>query len=368
MNDTKTMNDYILETPSMMRENIARHEQLTQDLVREFLKSEFRSITIIASGSSYNACVCAKLYVQKHLKIPVMVITPYTFENYENQFVADSFVMVVSQSGCSTNSIRALEKIKSLNLKTIGLTANHNGDFNSGICDLVVDYGIGEESVGYVTKGMVGIVLYLMLFSLDGALKKDLISKKQLSASLQELEAAVKAHQAIYLEAKSFFERNKKQLLSMTNAYIISAGDNYGCALEGALKIGETVKIPAVAYELEEYIHGPNLQLTPNYNLFFIDNNDECSNHLIDIYFASQAVTDRCYIITNNPRVNGNNVIRGNFQLNGSVGVLSNLAVFEYLAYIISESLDTWANHPLFKEFEGYAKAKTDRYKESYHD
>ena len=47
-----------------------------------------------------------------------------------------------------------------------------------------------------------------------------------------------------------------------------------GVALEGALKIGETVHVPSPAYEVEEFIHGPNLQLTPGYTLFFFDAGD----------------------------------------------------------------------------------------------
>lgn len=54
----------------------------------------------------------------------------------------------------------------------------------------------------------------------------------------------------------------------MEKAYLIGAGANYGTALEGAVKIGETVHILAVGYEVDEAIHGPQIQLTPNYNLF----------------------------------------------------------------------------------------------------
>ena len=39
---------------------------------------------------------------------------------------------------------------------------------------------------------------------------------------------------------------------------------------EPALKLMETLRIPACAYELEEFLHGPNLHLTPNHTLFFL--------------------------------------------------------------------------------------------------
>lgn len=41
----------------------------------------------------------------------------------------------------------------------------------------------------------------------------------------------------------AYFEANKQKLLSMERVYVIGAGANYGTALEGAVKIGETVHI-----------------------------------------------------------------------------------------------------------------------------
>lgn len=49
--------------------------------------------------------------------------------------------------------------------RAIGITSNVNSDFGDGICDVVVDHGIGIETVGYVTLGMVGLVLYFIMQS-----------------------------------------------------------------------------------------------------------------------------------------------------------------------------------------------------------
>ena len=49
--------------------------------------------------------------------------------------------------------------------RAIGITSNVNSDFGDGICDVVVDYGIGIETVGYVTLDMVGLVLYFIMQS-----------------------------------------------------------------------------------------------------------------------------------------------------------------------------------------------------------
>lgn len=47
-------------------------------------------------------------------------------------------------------------------------------------------------------------------------------------------------------------------------------GTNMGIAREASLKFGETLKIPVLYCESEEYVHGPNMQLTPEYSVFLL--------------------------------------------------------------------------------------------------
>lgn len=268
----ETMLDYIQKTPEMIRKNVQNNKELTRTLVEEYLKEDFDSIVLIACGSSYNSCMSARPFMEKILKKNVKVLAPYTYENYENQFFGNPFVVVVSQSGCSTNSIRALQKLKEDGHRAIGITSNVNSDFGDGICDVVIDYGIGIETVGYVTMGMVGLTLFFMLFSLNAAKLEDDVY----SYYIKELNKVADAHECMQKKAVDFYQKNRKYLLSMNNCYMVGMGPNFGTALEGALKFGETIQIVSVAYELEEFLHGPNFQITPNYTLFFIDNNDAC--------------------------------------------------------------------------------------------
>ena len=75
-------------------------------------------------------------------------------------------------------------------------------------------------------------------------------------------------------------------------------GANLGTACEGALKFGETISIPSFAYETEEYIHDPNIQMTPAYSVFLIDGG-EGTRRIHQIYEGTQIVTRNVYLITN---------------------------------------------------------------------
>lgn len=51
-------------------------------------------------------------------------------------------------------------------------------------------------------------------------------------------------------------------------AMVVGNGPNYGVAEEAALKLSETIKIPAMHHEGEEFVHGPEMQIVPGYLVF----------------------------------------------------------------------------------------------------
>ncbi|MCF0111768.1 MAG: SIS domain-containing protein, partial [Erysipelotrichaceae bacterium] len=276
MSEKTTMLTYIKETPSQVDKNVKNRKELVKDLVNTYLEKEYRTVWIVACGSSNNGSQCAKPFMMEYLNCDVKITTPNSFIYGDNKCKEDDLVMVISQSGCSTNSIAALKKCRELGVKAIGLTGNVNSDFKD-VSDLLIDWGVGTETVGYVTKGVTTLALFLMLFALEAGLAKKTISMEKYNAVVEELKKCPSYHETIQKETYSFLEKNIKALTSIRTVYSCGFKQGYGICTEAALKIGETVKVPSFAYEAEEYIHGPNLQLTPNYTVIFVDGTDEPS-------------------------------------------------------------------------------------------
>lgn len=360
----KTMNDYILETPKRVLTNLKNRKSLVKDMLDLFFEKEYKNICIVASGSSFNGAVCAKPLMQKLLKRDIKVVPPYTFENYDFKYLEDTFTIVISQSGSSTNSIRALKKLKSVGIPAIGLTGNTQSDFKN-FADYILDYGCGIETVHYVTIGVVTLIEYLYLFSLEAALHEGNISTELYDDYIKEIELAMKAHQMIYKATEDFIKKNYKALTSMNVVYICGCGPNYGTALEGSLKIGETVLIPVIPYETEELIHGPYLQLTPNYTIFFIDNGDHTSERTVELYHNARYVTDRVFIISNDDSIDDQYAIRCDIETNEYISPLYKLVPFQLIAYQITEDLNRWKKHPLYYKFSKNAGSKTESYSEN---
>lgn len=364
MNNNKTvptMLTYIEETPEQMLNNINSREDLTKSLVDAYVESGAKQIWIIASGSSFNSAQCARPFMMKYLDCDVKVVTPSTFNLFDHK-MDHVFPFVISQSGCSTNSIDSLKKLRGMNKKAVGVTGNLESDFKD-YSDLLVDYGVGVEKVGYVTKGVTTLVLYLILFALEASKSREMIKDEAYHLIVEELTESVQRHQTVQGLTKEFYKLNRIKVTAMSVCYSCGFTQSYGIACESALKIGETVQIPSFAYEAEEFIHGPNLQLTPNYTLFFIDNFTDGSERTIEIYKASRKVSDRSFLFSDKK------IDENTFVLPFEVGEpllspLYILPIFQMLAYYITEELSKWDKHPLYEDFNNSIRVKSDKIKE----
>ena len=110
----KTMVDYVKEVPQLLAKNVESASELVNPLINYVEGKEIKDILLIASGSSYNACHCARSFMMKHLGINVKVISPFTFTNYESNLSQHTLTLVITQSGLSTNAIEALKKYGAL--------------------------------------------------------------------------------------------------------------------------------------------------------------------------------------------------------------------------------------------------------------
>lgn len=350
-----TMLDYVNEACAVARANIARSDELLEPIVRACGGCVPDRIVLVASGSSMNACVCALPFMRSCLagSCDVGVVTPFDFTYYPEAVGEKDLVLVVTQSGLSTNAIEALDSLRARGRRAICLTGNVGADARDH-ADLVVDYGVGEELVGYVTKGVTTLAVYLMLLAARLGGCEDRVA--QIEGALAGADAASKA-------TSEFFLAHEKALTSLGTCYCCAAGPTTGVAREGALKLGETVHVPAVAYEVEEYIHGPNLQLTPAYTVIFFDPGDQASSRLKRVWRATREVTDSAFIVTTDQSLRGDPCA---LVLPGPIAPdtmsVAQLPFVQVLSHLASEARGGTQQHPLMRRFKAVAAAKTEHY------
>lgn len=347
----KNMEDYIAEITSVYLQNLNGRKQLTSALIK-VLKDhgiQEKELTIVASGSSHNAALCALPFLQKYIGPHTRLITPFEYIYYET--VRENVIyLFVSQSGYSTNILKAVKEHKAKNRIALGITGNRASDLGKE-ADICFEYGVGEETVGYVTKGMSVLILFFMLLGLELSVDK---SSEEYNMIVKDIQTAAKAHNIVYNQSKRFCLINKEKFINMKNAFLIAGGANMGTVSEGSLKISEMVHIQTTAYEIEEFIHGPDLQLTPEDTLFFTSAEDEAKKRIVQVYQAAKHITENAFLIQ-----------MGDVKVDQIYSPLYLTAFYQYLAFFVAREKGITSEHPLHEKFEQIVHCKSEGYTES---
>lgn len=354
----KTMLDYVLETPQVLSRQVA--QDVSAPLADCFLESKYDRVRIVACGSSKNAATIARPYLRRMLGREVIITEPYTFCAYEHELPPTEFTFVTSQSGYSTNALAALSLIRSSGRKAIGVTGDVSSDFKDAADDLF-DYGVGEEQVGYVTKGVTALSIFLVLFGIDVAYREGRLDESGRERELDGLRSLLPRYTSVFEQTQPVLERRFKELSSMERTFLLGAGTNYGIGCEGALKFGECLQIPAIPLELEEYLHGPNLQLSPAYTVFVNAVGPSDHARAREITEATRLVTDHVFVLTDDPNFEGADIVVDPLEPS-LLAPLALLPFYQTLAFRLTEDKHLWHKHPLVAKFDDRLSGKSENY------
>ena len=283
------METYIEMSPRVFEENLARADALVSGLVERYARRGLRDLRFVASGSSYNSCVAARPFAERVLGVRVDVFTPSRYlDELERLEVATpgAFEVFVSPKRVQHEHHRGGARRALAGHETVALTGNVNADLRDEV-DEIFEYGVGNETVGFVTMGVLTLMEFIALFALAAAKAMGAIDEGGRCAWMDRLSRVPAMHREVQRRAHVLMDANPETFLSPGAAFMCGAGAAYGIALEGALKWQETLKAPAIALEPEEYIHGPNMQLTPRSTAFFLDPARE-PGRTFDIYRATR--------------------------------------------------------------------------------
>lgn len=268
----ETMLTYVHEEPEVLKKIIDEFDFME---FKQQLPERIDRVLILATGSSLNAALSAKYYLEKFAQIIVTIEEPYNFQHYGRFDKNTDLILSISQSGKSTSTINVLEDMQGYQIPVIVLTSNMNSPLVE-TADYTVDLNVGIEKVGYVTKGFSGTVMNLFIIALCIADFKHLLTHNELKMRYEELMEIVDELPELIKRATNFFNNNEERFTKFSRLICIGYGSNFGSAKEFETKFIETVRLPSSGYELEAYMHGPYLEAQKNHLLFFLmDQNSE---------------------------------------------------------------------------------------------
>jgi len=249
----------IHEQPKVIRDTLGEYAQATEPVVDlEVMRDEgIESMLILACGTSYHAALVGKYIVEELLRIPVRAEIASEF-NYYPQTLARTAAIVITQSGETADTLKAIGRLKEVGCRVVAIT-NVVGSSASRIADQTIYTRAGPEISVAATKSFVAqlMVLYWLALSYSKAGVRRLES---LSMGLRQLPSKVQQ----VLDDEDIIREYANYLSGHEDVFFISRGINFPIALEGALKLKEISYIHAEGYAAGELKHGPFALLGSN--------------------------------------------------------------------------------------------------------
>jgi glutamine---fructose-6-phosphate transaminase (isomerizing) len=241
--------------------------------------SQAERIIIIACGTSWHAGLVGEYIFEEYTRIPVEVEYASEFR-YRNPIIKKGdYVIAISQSGETADTLAAIKMAKGKGAKVIGI-CNVVGSSIPRETDAGVYTHAGPEIGVASTKAFTTQVLVLSMMAFEiGHIKgtisdttyKELIT--ELSSIPSKIEDALKVNdQALELA---------KVIQNTHNALYLGRGYLFPVALEGALKLKEISYIHAEGYPAAEMKHGPIALIDENMPVVVVATKDDTYEKIV---------------------------------------------------------------------------------------
>lgn len=256
----------IYEQPDAIRRTLALYtEQDGLTLNPEFFPplahwgNAHGEVLIAASGSSRHSGLAAEIMLEDQcgLAVDVEYASEYSLRGDFSKDLRNPSVLVLSQSGETSDTLAALREARLRGQKTLAIT-NVEDSTMAREADLSMPLAAGREKAIPATKSFTSQLTVLALLALYEGVALNRLDPATLRVRLGELAAVPDA-------LKTQLSGWEKQMAALAAKYreastflFLGRGIHYAIAREGALKLKEASYIHAEGYPAGELKHGPN--------------------------------------------------------------------------------------------------------------
>lgn len=231
-----------------------------------------KRIVFVACGTSWHAGLVGEYLFEELARINVEVEYASEFR-YRNPIIKEGdFVIAISQSGETADTLAALELAKSKGAIILGV-CNVVGSSISRITEAGVYTHAGPEIGVASTKAFTAQVTVLTMIAIATAQAKGTINDETYRRLLIELSAIPSKVEEILKSAEEIKDISKLFTFA-SNFIFLGRGLNFPVALEGALKLKEISYIHAEGYPAAEMKHGPIALIDEDMPVVFIATKD----------------------------------------------------------------------------------------------
>jgi glucosamine--fructose-6-phosphate aminotransferase (isomerizing) len=241
--------------------------------------SEAERIIIIACGTSWHAGLVGEYIFEEYTRIPVEVEYASEFR-YRNPIIKKGdFVIAISQSGETADTLAAVKMAREKGAKVIGI-CNVVGSSIPRETDAGVYTHAGPEIGVASTKAFTTQVLVLAMMAFEIGHNKRTISDSSYKELITELSSIpVKIENALKVNDQAL--ELAKIFQNTHNALYLGRGYLFPVALEGALKLKEISYIHAEGYPAAEMKHGPIALIDENMPVVVVATKDDTYEKIV---------------------------------------------------------------------------------------
>jgi len=253
------MHDYftfkeIQEQPELLKKVLNKEKEIKKILPL----TDRERVAFIGCGSSYYLPMAVAYHVRRKMNIPAYAFTGFGTFRYPNtrfEKNKDYFIIAISRSGESSETVSALESFKDkTHFKTASVTCEAGSTITKlSDTSLILEF-VDEKSI-VMTQSTTSMILSLQIAMED-----------------KGLEVIPELLKEVLDNASDSFDRLN---LNAFEHFIYLGYDEYlGIANEGALKIREMALSNSETYETLEYRHGPKSLVTKGSLIFFLPSSE----------------------------------------------------------------------------------------------
>ncbi len=235
-----------------------------------------REIEIIGCGTSYNAGMIGKYFIESLTGFPVTLSQASEYR-YSAPVDHTPLVIGISQSGETADTLAAMREARSRGSVTVSIT-NVVGSTMTRESDFVIYNRSGPEIGVAATKTFTAqvMVLYMLGLRIFDAKNGDPALIYELQRELRGIPRLVRK----VTENLAPIKEVARFLAKANSMFFIGRNRHYPTSIEGALKLKEISYIHAEAYPAGELKHGPLALLSPETPVVAITANDHVREKL----------------------------------------------------------------------------------------
>ena len=223
------------------------------ELTDERLRS-IRTVHLVACGTAMHAGMVGKAAIETLARVPAEVDIASEFR-YRNPILnKDDLVIIISQSGETSDTLAALKLAKSRGVPVLAIV-NVVGSSIARAADYILYTYAGPEIAVASTKAYVVQMCVLYLFALRLAYARGKLEEaetKRLTAELLRAGEVIKPRLDDCEQIKYLASR----FVNTQSCFFIGRGFDYALSLEGSLKLKEISYVHSDAYAAGELKHG----------------------------------------------------------------------------------------------------------------